>query len=85
VGLLPGQEHQAARLRDAEGEGGAGASRPEGKLSKDAQEKADKMLARYTKNVDRYEVEKNEIKDKAESLSKERRRPRPGRATSATR
>jgi len=29
-----------------------------GKLSRDAQEKADKMLARYTKNVDRYEVEK---------------------------
>jgi hypothetical protein len=44
-----------------------------GKLSRDAQEKADKMLARYTKNIDRYEVEKNEIKEKAESLAKEKK------------
>jgi hypothetical protein len=44
-----------------------------GKLSRDAQEKSDKMLARYTKNIDRYEVEKNEIKDKAESLAREKK------------
>jgi hypothetical protein len=44
-----------------------------GKLSKDAQDKADKMLARYSKNIDRYEVEKNEIKDKAESLAREKK------------
>ena len=49
-------------------------ARPEGKaFPKDAQEKADKMLARYIKNVDRYEVEKNEIKEKAESLAKEKK------------
>jgi hypothetical protein len=44
-----------------------------GKLPKEAWEKADKMIARYTKNVDRYEIEKNEIKEKAESLAKEKK------------
>ena len=44
-----------------------------GRLPKDAREKADKMLARYSKNIERYEGEKNEIKEKAESLARDKK------------
>jgi len=44
-----------------------------GRISKEAREKADTMLARYGKNIERYEVEKNEIKEKAEALAREKK------------
>lgn len=44
-----------------------------GKISREAMEMADRMLARYGRNIDRYEGEKNEIKAKAESLAKEKK------------
>jgi len=31
------------------------------------------MLARYGRNIERYEVEKNEIKEKAEALAREKK------------
>ncbi len=44
-----------------------------GRLPKEAREKADLMMARYGKNIDRYEAEKNEIKEKAEALAREKK------------
>ena len=44
-----------------------------GRISKEAREKADTMLARYGRNIERYEVEKNEIKEKAEALAREKK------------
>ncbi len=44
-----------------------------GKLPKDALDKSQKMLERYGKNIDRYEIEKNEIKEKAENLGREKK------------
>ena len=44
-----------------------------GRIPKEAREKADTMLARYGKNIERYEVEKNEIKEKAEALAREKK------------
>ncbi|OPY08085.1 MAG: hypothetical protein A4E67_01063 [Syntrophaceae bacterium PtaB.Bin038] len=44
-----------------------------GNIPKEAREKAERMLARYGKNIDRYEVEKSEIKEKAETLAKEKK------------
>ncbi len=44
-----------------------------GKLTREAREKADQMLARYGRNIERYEVEKNEIKEKAEALAREKK------------
>ena len=56
-----------------------------GRLPKEAREKADQMLARYGKIIDRYEIEKNEIKDKAETLAKDKKEATARGATSAMR
>ena len=44
-----------------------------GRIPREAREKADKMLARYGRNIERYEAEKNEIKEKAEALAREKK------------
>ena len=44
-----------------------------GRIPKEAREKADKMLARYGRNIERYEAEKSEIKERAEALAREKK------------